>query len=138
MTEFGRDISCATEIRTGRYATGVRLVAEAAFRRLTTPRGLLQGGEDEANYGLDLTTLIGTNASPLEAAALPGRIEAELTKDERIDSVDATVSSFDDGPARTWLVNITCQTSDGAFSLQLGVNEVSAELLKLTTAEVEP
>mgnify|MGYP000564826546 CR=1 FL=1 len=37
-----------------------RLVAEAIYRRLTTPPGTLLGGDDEANYGLDLLSLIGS------------------------------------------------------------------------------
>jgi len=71
MTEFGRDISCTTSLRTGRYSTGLRLVAEAAFRRLSTRRGTLQGGVDEENYGLDLSSLIGSTATEADAAGLP-------------------------------------------------------------------
>lgn len=136
MTEFGRDISCTTSLRTGRYASGVRLVAEAAYRRLSTPRGLLQGGEEEANYGLDLSQMIGSVSSSDVAASLPSQIDAELTKDERIDSVTSSVTSFTDGPATTWLINISCGTSDGAFSLQLSVADLRVELLRITTAEV--
>jgi hypothetical protein len=131
MTEFGRDISCTTSLRTGRYSTGLRLVAEAAFRRLSTPRGTLQGGVDEENYGLDLSSLIGSTATEADAAGLPSRISAELVKDERIDSASATLTAVTSGPSVAWNVDVLCITDEGPFELQLSVNDVSVELLKL-------
>ena len=132
-TDYGTDTSCLTSLRTGRLVSGVRLVAEAAYRRITTPRGQLQGGEDEANYGIDLADLIGSVATTADAAALPGRIENELLKDERIESVDVDVASTKSGPAVSWSVTIEAQTSEGPFSLVLAVSDVTVELLGLTT-----
>ena len=43
MTDFGFDTSCTTALRTGRFSSGPRLVAEACFRRLSTLRGTLRG-----------------------------------------------------------------------------------------------
>lgn len=132
-TDYGTDTSCLTSLRTGRLVSGVRLVAEAAYRRVTTPRGMLQGGEDEANYGIDLADLIGSVVTTADAAALPGRIENELLKDERIESVDVTVTSSVVGPSTSWQVTIEAQTSEGPFSLVLAVSDVTVELLGLTT-----
>lgn len=131
MTDFGRELSCTTSIRTDRYVTGARLVAEAAYRRLTTPRGTLRGGDDEADYGLDLLDLVGSVATPAEAAALPDRIKAELRKDDRIDDVKVTVSATTEGPATTWEILLEAETGAGPFSLTLGVNDVSVEILNL-------
>jgi hypothetical protein len=123
---FGKDISCTTSLRAGRYATGVRLVAEAAYRRLTTPRGMLRGGDDEANYGLDL---IGSASTKLDAAALGARIKAELLKDERLINVTVEVVATLEGAGTSFEVTIYGETDNGPFDLQLAVDEVSVELL---------
>src|SRR5262245_61811739 len=97
-TNFGRDLSCSTSIRSGRFVSGARLVAEAAYRRLTTPRGMLRGSEEEQNYGIDVTELVGSATSPATVATLQGRIRAELEKDERIESVNVTIIASTRGP----------------------------------------
>lgn len=129
ISDYGYDTSCLTSLRTGRYASGARLVAEAAYRRLTTPKGSLQGGEAEADYGFDLADLIGQAVTPSKIAALPGQIQNELMKDERIASVTVNVTSTKDGPAVSWVVSIEAETAVGPFALQLSVNDVTVSLL---------
>lgn len=128
-TNYGRDISCTTGLRTGRFAVGARLVAEAAYRRLTTPRGMLRGGEDEDNYGLDLLDLIGSASTKADAAALPGRITAELKKDERILTVDVVVTPTSNGVSTSFNIQIAAETVAGVFDLVLAVSDVTVELL---------
>lgn len=128
-TSFGKDISCTTELRTGRYSAGARLVAESIFRRLTTPRGMLRGGEAEANFGLDLTELVGSVANAADAASLPGRIASEVRKDERVESVNVIVTNTSTGVARSFAVRIEGTTADGPFTLNVSVDEVTIERL---------
>ena len=133
-TDYGRDTSCTTSLRTGRFVTGARLVAEAIYRRLTTPRGMLRGGEDEANYGLDLTELCGATDIKTLTASLPGQIESEVTKDERIDSVSVEVLAVTEGPETTFTIQISCTLLEGeTFELQLLASAVTVELLGITT-----
>ncbi len=134
MTDFGRDIACTDSIRTGRFSTGVRLVAEACYRRLVTPRGSLRGGEKEADYGFDLSTMIGTTNTKALAVALPGMISSELLKDERLAAVSVTVSQTVDGPAVGFDVRIEGTTDEGPFTLVLAVSQVTVELLGITEA----
>ncbi len=129
MTDFGRDTSCTTSLRTGRFATGARLVAEADYRRLTTPRGMLRGGEEEANYGLDLSEMIGSVATKSDAASLRGRISSELMKDERHESVDVTVIPTTEGPVMAFDITVDAQTTEGPFTLVLLASAVTVELL---------
>lgn len=129
--DYGTDTSCMASLRTGRLVSGARLVAEAAYRRLTTPRGTLRGGEEEANYGLDLTACIGSAQTAADRAAMPGRIAMELSKDERVIETRATVTESTDGPATSWDVLIECGTTAGPFALRLGVSEVSVTVLGL-------
>jgi hypothetical protein len=131
---FGKDISCTTSLKAGRYVTGVRLVAEAAFRRLTTPRGMLRGGEEEASYGIDLTELVGLGASKAIEASLPGRIAAELGKDERIEKVSAEVVASTSGAETTYAITVRCETAGGPFTLQLSASDVTVELLDISEA----
>jgi hypothetical protein len=132
-SQFGKDVSCTDSLRSGRYATGVRLVAEACYRRLITPRGTLRGGEDEASYGLDLTTLVGKSNPRAVEVSLPGKIRSELTKDERVESVDVEVLTVVDGPSTTFVITISVTTAEGPFTLQVSVDDVTTELLGITT-----
>lgn len=131
---LGQDTWCADELRTGRYATGATNVALAAYRRLITPKGTLRGGDDEADYGLDLSELVGSLADPSDSAALPGRIRAELSKDERILTLDVVVLTVTDGPTVSYEVTIQAETADGPFELTLDVDDVTTEIVGLVAA----
>jgi hypothetical protein len=122
-------MSCTTSLRVGQFASGLRLVAEAAFRRLTTPRGMLRGGEDEANYGFDLAGMIGTATTKNTAASLEGQIRAELLKDERISTVDVAVIDTTANKITSFAVTVRCTTAEGPFALQLAVSAVTVTLL---------
>ena len=128
-TYYGYDVSCTRSIRSGRFVSGVELVAQAYYRRLTTTRGTLIGGEEEQNYGLNLMSLVGKAATPSFAASLPGKIENELMKDPRTESVSATVVSATSGPAVTYTIRIAAKTALGPFTIVLAVSAVSAEIL---------
>ena len=131
-TDFGRDTWCRDSLRTGRYATGVELVAQAVYHRLITVRGTLRGGEEEANYGLGLEDLVGfVGDVDLLKLTLPGRIRQELLKDERILDAAATVIASSDGPAITLTITIECSTAEGPFRLVLAVGDVTVELVGL-------
>jgi len=127
--ELGKDISCTTSIHTGRFVTGARLVAESLYRRFTTPRGTLRGGEAEQNFGDDLTSYIGSVKTKDDAAALPGRIKNEAMKDERLLSCSVVVKRTTDGPFEAFDVTISGTTNAGPFSLAVKVTEVTVALL---------
>lgn len=126
---FGTDTSCLDSINTGRLSSGVQLVAESLYRRFTTTRGTLFGGDDEANFGLNLQDAIGQITTPSAAASLPGQIEAEALKDERVNACTATVVQVVNGPAVSWTVTVAVQTDAGPFKLVLSVSAVTTTLL---------
>lgn len=129
VVDYGRDTSCTTGLRSGRVVSGLRLLAEAAFRRITTPRGSLQGGEDEADYGIDIFELIGSVESESDAKAMAGRIELELRKDDRFQRVDVQVFLAEDGGAIEAEVQISILAAAGPFSFVVPVGEVEPELV---------
>lgn len=135
MVSLGKDISCTKTLRTGRYAKGPRIVAEALYRRFTTRRGLLRGGEAEQNYGLDLTELVGSSTSTKDAASLEGKVRGEASKDERIQTLDVSVLPTKVGPAVSFAIRIDGTTGEGPFTLELGVSAVSVELVGITTGD---
>jgi phage baseplate assembly protein W len=133
-TNVGRDVSCTTGLRTGRTVTGARLVAEAIYRRLTTRRGTLRGGRDEANYGINLPDYVGQPDTAIVRASLPGIITSEIVKDARIDasSVRVVVTPTSVGLGRAYSIRITASTLAGPFDLVLSVTEVTTTLVGLT------
>ncbi len=132
-TDYGREMSCTDSLKTGRFVSGVRLVAEAAYRRLTTPRGMLRGGEEDQNYGIDLTDIVGTANPTNTAASLPGRIKSELLKDERIESVGVEILVTVEGPETSFEIAIDAVTGAGPFALKLLATAVTVELLGIST-----
>ncbi len=135
MTDFGRDTLCLDSLRPGRYATGWRLLAQRCYHRLITPRGSLRGGEDEANFGLDLGELLGDADSPALRASIPGRIANELQKDPEVDTVDVTVDVLTVAPGELrWTITISVTSALGPFDLVLAVSGVTVELVGLREA----
>lgn len=130
-TDFGTDVSCIDGLKTGRIVSGRRLVAEAIYRRLTTPRGMLRGGIDEDDYGLDVLSLIGEVGSPSLLATWPGRIKNEVLKDERISNASVSVvdKTVRGSPGRSYEIAIVAETDLGPFDLTLGMSETSVEVL---------
>jgi hypothetical protein len=128
LTE-GRDTYCVDELRPGRYARGVQLVAQRCYHRLVTPRGELLGGDDEANFGFDLASFVGSTAAADIDAMLPVRVRNELLKDPMVDSVDVKAERTESQKRVTWTLTIRVQSGAGPFDLIVGVSDVTTELL---------
>lgn len=130
--DFGRDTSCTDSLRVGVMVSGPRLVGEACYRRLTTPRGQLRGGEDEANYGIDLPGMVGSVKSENDVAAIPSRVKNELMRDDRLEDVSISATLVKTGPAIEVTLEIEGQTGPGPFTLTLSVSDVKVELVGLS------
>jgi hypothetical protein len=128
-TGYGVEMYCLDRVRTGKYVSGRKALAQAIYRRLTTPRGTLRGGAEEEAYGIDLPGLVGDS---LPTGALSGIIRAELLKDDRILDVDVDVTSDEPSNGQiTLTIEIRVVAVDEAeeLALTLSVSETSAELL---------
>lgn len=127
-TDFGTDIYQLDDVSSSfALVSGTTALAQALYRRLTTPRG---GLFYDPNYGFDVRLLLNASLSDAGYAAIVGMIEAECEKDERVYTarclLDRTPS------AATLTLTITTQT--GPFTLTLAVGDVTVELLRVTTA----
>jgi hypothetical protein len=129
LSGYGSDIWCTDTLVTGRLATGRTLVAQALYRRLITPRGMLA---DDGTYGLDLAGYVGAVGTTVALAALPSLVRAELLKDDRVSDVSVTSAISTD---RAGLVSIVLEIGavlsdeSESFALTVGVSGAGTVLL---------
>lgn len=128
-TGFGFDTSCAERLSTGRMVRGRELVAQAVYRRLTTPRGSLTWGAEHLAYGLDLRAMVGRVGVDAAARALPAQIRNELVKDDRISDVRVTIRVVGSGVERGLDVEITVSTFDEGDDFDLTLSVTAARTL---------
>lgn len=117
-TDFGTDVYSVDDLDETRLLSGVALVAADALWILKTPQnsGVLQ--DDSPTYGFDLLEEIGKATTPAEMAALPDKIRNALKHDERIETVESTITRVDNGgPALAYDIQIRCTTAEGPFEL---------------------
>jgi hypothetical protein len=127
-TGYGKDMHCRGKLSTGRLASGRSLLINAIVNRLSTTRGELVGGPEEAVYGVNLAAYVGTVGPATAVKALPSLIESELRKDDRIAAVSAIVTLVDEDSLR---VDLQVKAKDAAesFPLTLSVSEVTTKVL---------
>jgi hypothetical protein len=129
---YGTEIWCDTALRTGRYSRGRQTVVLALLRRISTPRGMLRGGDEESNYGIDLAGMVGAIGYPTVLAALPALIRGELMKDDRVLTLNVNIidARNTDGSIELIIqIDGTLQDEDEPFALSVSVNETSVTLL---------
>ena len=128
LRDFGSDLACATDLdplMRELYDDDPRLVAESCIRRLQTPRGALM---DDPDYGYDLRLVLRSAAYPNKLGALPSLIRAELSKDDRVESLDIKAHFSQDVRAQTIELTIYGTTAVGPFTL---TGSLSSETLRL-------
>lgn len=132
---YGTDSHCYDQIFTGRLVSGLDVLAQAIYRRLTTPRGTLDDGDEGMVYGLDILDFTGTLGTEAAVDAIPDVVIAEVLKDDRVDrcEVSATVERATDGLG-TILLDVDVFPTDAStpFTLSLSVSDVTVALLGVT------
>jgi hypothetical protein len=128
---YGRDIWCMGSLSPGRVASESTLVAQALYRRLITPRGMLRGGDEEQDYGFDVAQFVGHVDNDVAAAALPALVRAECLKDDRVSRVDAAadVARASNGLTEIALtLDVSLSDRRTSFSLTLSVTDAGLAL----------
>lgn len=124
--DYGTDISCTDDMDPlAREVSGQEVVAQAIYRRLTTPRGRLI---DDPDYGTDVRSFLHRGLTTAELRAVEAAIRSEVLKDERIALVTVKATSADDGQSMTVVLNVT--TGLGPFRLVFAVTAETVSLLK--------
>jgi hypothetical protein len=133
-TGFGTTLYCygPRGLQPTRAVKGRAALAASIWRRLSTPRGTLQGGKEELAFGYDLRRLLGASASNANPARLATIVESEVAKDERVAAVAATVTDVRRADASVSVqlrVDVVPADESGQFALTLDVSEVSVNLI---------
>ncbi len=133
-TGFGRDTWCTDSLSPGRYVTGKLLLAQAIYRRLTTPRGTLRGSDEAAAYGFDVSAYVGVVGEDA-ANVLPAQVVSEILKDDRVLNATcrATASTGTNGLV-TVLLEIDVEPADETedFTLTFSVTEALTKLVSVS------
>jgi len=86
---YGADLYCWSDIdEIASDVTGIDLLAQDIFHRLSTPRGRLI---DDRDYGIGVLEMLNKPVTRQELAALEGQITNEILKDDRLLSVGVNV-----------------------------------------------
>lgn len=134
MINFGRDTWCLEARRTGKYASGVVLIAQRLYRALTTPRRSLRGSEEELAWGDDISEIVGTPGGRSTEARIRAIVQRAASKDETIASVAVgVVSSTDSVGDSTHTVTVEAETSEGPFALVLAIGAVKVDFVGLSS-----
>lgn len=127
MTDFGTDLSWTDDVDPAHaMVSGTLLVAQAIYRRLITPRGRLIG---EPDYGFDIRGILSKGLTQKEVAKVQVEIRHECLKDERVASVDVTLTQSGT-LGSTWNIDIAGTTAAGPFKLVLAVADAAAIILE--------
>ncbi|WP_437958600.1 hypothetical protein WME76_02320 [Sorangium sp. So ce119] len=120
---YGVDLACGEDLHEDMRLASPRLaLAQAAYRRLTTPRGAVI---DAPDYGFDVRSLLSRGMTPAELAAVPGLVRSELRKDERFEGVEVRARMLD---SATLELVVRCRTAEGPFELTMNVTAAAAVL----------
>jgi class 3 adenylate cyclase len=125
--DFGTAWSCIDDLTMPSImVSGFRVVAEAIARRWQTDRGYLVG---DPNYGYNLSNFIGDDFDKGTLNLIARNAAQEAEKDERVLRCECVVSLL---PDQTLQVVGKVTTAQGPFSLVVGVNNVTVQLLQVS------
>lgn len=123
---YGIDTSCTDKLLPGVLARGVQVVAEAIYRRLTTPRGMLL---EDPDYGRDVREYLSMEMTPTNLARVPGEIRNEVMKDDRIESCELTSTITGTGASVALEVTLDCVCGSGPFDLSVFLTPTTVDII---------
>ncbi len=127
MVDYGTDLDWGADLsKTAGTVTGTKLLGQAAYHRLMTPRGSALDCPDD---GLDLAEYLSLAMTETQLAAVPGEVASELRKDERFQDAEVVLTKLPDG----FNLKIRITPAEGPdFELRLGVSDAGVKLLGIT------
>jgi phage baseplate assembly protein W len=114
------------DIAPGVLATGNDVLAQSLVRRQMTP----QGSDPSApNDGIDVRQLVSAGMTQAQINKIPGQIQAQLLRDQRVSAVSVT-AAFNQATNTLTLIELIQPVLTGPFSLTLAVTSVTVTLLQ--------
>jgi len=126
------DTYCLDSLISGRLVSGLELLGQRCYRRLSTPAGTLRGGEEEADFGRDLAEYVGSTSPAIVDAMLPVIARNELMKDPAVVTATCIPTRVEGGGQVSWTLAVSVQSTDGDLQLILSVSAVTVALLGVT------
>lgn len=128
--DAGDDIDCTVDTgKTFAVVKGLRNLGNALARRLTTARGSLLY---DTSYGVDVRRYLKMGFTPALLAQVKSDIAAEVSKDERVQNPNVTVTV--NLAAQTMQISVVSELAPGApFELVFRVDALTVELLTVVT-----
>jgi hypothetical protein len=124
---FGTCWGCLNDVtQPAVMVSGNLVVAQAIFRRWTTPRGRLI---DDPNYGYDLTQFLSSGLTQGQLAVIASNAQAEAKKDERVVRCPVSITLI----GGVFAVSGNVFTASGPFQLVVSVSGVTPTLLAPTS-----
>lgn len=129
---YGRDLRCADDLDARMSEVDpatAEAIAQDAYHAIITERGSII---DAPDFGLGSSVLLSSGKTPAELLALGGRIDQELSKDDRISTSQTTASLDLTGTLRI-SVAITPEDSDlRPFNLILALTDAEVLLQEMS------
>lgn len=129
--DYGTDWSWGEDADpTGALASGYLLLGQAAFHRITTPRG---SNLDAPDAGIDIAAFLHQGMTTAERAEVPNLIRQEILDDPRFSGVETTMTEVwtKDGVEWTLSIRVT-PTESGPFDLVCSVAQAVAKIVSVT------
>ena len=129
--DYGTDLDWDTDMSPiGAMTSGVRLLSQAVFHRITTRRGMLIDAPDE---GIDVRDFLSEGLTETQKAAIPALISQEILRDERIKECQTTLTPFDSGFGFDLAIVVTpIDDPTAVFTLTVSVSQAAALLTSAT------
>lgn len=105
--------------------SGYACLAQSLWRRLMTPQGTFAW---DPEYGPDLRQLVNETIGPGTLGAWQRAVEAQCELDERVTSASCVITQRSQISLR---VSIFLVTANGPFTLVLGVEDVTVQILSI-------
>lgn len=120
---FGADLSCTDDITHDAAelpGDSPLAVAQANYRRLTTPHGSVP---DDPDYGLDVRGFLNRGLTQKSLQEIPGQVRGELRKDDRNDPSNLVVTMTILPDFKSFDLDIRAQAATGPYTLTLAVTD---------------
>lgn len=128
-TDWGTDLDWDNDLTdTAAMCSGIRLLSQAVYHRITTRQGTLLDAPDD---GIDVRDFLSSGMTETEKAQIPELIRQEIRKDERIHDATVTWIPFDSGFGAK--LTVVCEAVDDGTTFTLVCDVTQAAVLLTST-----
>lgn len=129
--DLGTDISVLDDLDDDEtLVEDIDCLAQDIVLRLDQPKGLADGTDEGAEWGLDLKSYLNRGMTPRNLLELLVLVELQIEQDDRVDRCRADRSYFDPA-ARELLLLLDVETRQGPHALSIRCTPETLQLLQV-------